>query len=375
MTNESFSPDSNRVTRRTVFRGAGVAAAAVGSAELLAACGGSGSSGGQWYSPVRRHADPRCHRRQRQGHPGRAQPGAERRHRALLPALRAAALLGRQLHRPAGGRRVGHALGRRQDLDDQAAPGRHLPQRQDRHPRGRPLHPQPGGRQVAHLRRRRAGADHRLQRHQEGRRQHGRHQAQDAVRRPAVPPRGVHLRHRAHRLRPEEPGRHRPVQVQVVHAGQEQRLHQVRRLLGRQGPRRRGPDPGLRRPERPGQRAAGRPDPHDGQPALQPDQHGQGPGRPDHRGRDRRLGAVHDARGPEAVLRRPRASGPAPDLRPPADDRQRAERQGHAGQRPVRAVRPRLQQRPAPARAGHRAGQVTAQGGRPVEPPGAAVHR
>ncbi|MBV9832741.1 MAG: ABC transporter substrate-binding protein [Marmoricola sp.] len=44
MTNESFSPD-NAVTRRTLFRGAGVAAAAVGGAELLAACGGSGSSG------------------------------------------------------------------------------------------------------------------------------------------------------------------------------------------------------------------------------------------------------------------------------------------------------------------------------------------
>ena len=58
---------------------------------------------------------------------------------------------------------------------------------------------------------------------------------------------------------------------------------QVRRLLGRQGLGRRAADPGLRRPQRPGQRAAGRPDPDDRQPALQPDRHGQGPGRQDHR--------------------------------------------------------------------------------------------
>ena len=38
------------------------------------------------------------------------------------------------------------------------------------------------------------------------------------------------------RLRPEEPGRHRPVQVQVVQPRQEQRLHEVRRLLGRARP-------------------------------------------------------------------------------------------------------------------------------------------
>ena len=48
---------------------------------------------------------------------------------------------------------------------------------------------------------------------------------------------------------------------------------------------------------------------------------------------------------------------------------------GSPRQRPLRAVRPGLRQGPAPARAGHRPGQVAAQGGRPGGPPGPAVHR
>ena len=66
------------------------------------------------------------------------------------------------------------ALRGREDLDHQAAPGRHLPQRQGRHPRGRAVHPPPRGRPQADLGRRHARADHRLRRHQEGRRQHRR---------------------------------------------------------------------------------------------------------------------------------------------------------------------------------------------------------
>ena len=48
MTNEDNGPISPNFSRRTLFRGAGVAAAAVGGSELLAACGSSdsGSSGG-----------------------------------------------------------------------------------------------------------------------------------------------------------------------------------------------------------------------------------------------------------------------------------------------------------------------------------------
>ena len=61
-----------------------------------------------------------------------------------------------------------------------------------------------------------------------------------------------------------------------------------------------------------------------------------------------------------AVHRRPGAPGDAPDRRPPADDRPDAERLRLARQRHVRTVRRGLRQRPAPARAGHRPGQVAA---------------
>jgi peptide/nickel transport system substrate-binding protein len=45
MTNQAESPEDNNFSRRTLFKASGIAAAAVGSADLLAACGG-GSSGG-----------------------------------------------------------------------------------------------------------------------------------------------------------------------------------------------------------------------------------------------------------------------------------------------------------------------------------------
>ena len=129
---------------------------------------------------------------------------------------------------------------------------------------------------------------------------------------------------------------------------------------GDAGVRRRAADPGLQRRQRQGQRAAGRPDPDGRQPALQPHRHHQGCRRRRAGLRDRRLGAVHDARRRRAVRRRPGAPGDAPDRRPPADDRPDAERLRLARQRHVRAVRRGLRQRPAPARAGHRPGQVAA---------------
>src|SRR4051794_28327033 len=46
MTNEDSMPQNPAFSRRTLFRGAGVAAAAVGGSGLLAAGGGSSSSGG-----------------------------------------------------------------------------------------------------------------------------------------------------------------------------------------------------------------------------------------------------------------------------------------------------------------------------------------
>ena len=56
-------------------------------------------------------------------------------------------------------------------MDRQAAPGRHLPQRQGRDRRGRAVHDPAGGRpQGADVGRRQPGADHRLRRDQEGRR-------------------------------------------------------------------------------------------------------------------------------------------------------------------------------------------------------------
>ena len=107
----------------------------------------------------------------------------------------------------------------------------------------------------------------------------------------------------------------------------------------------------------------------DGQPALQPDQLREGPGRLHPRRPERRVGAVHDAGRPEAVLRRAGAPGAAPDLRPQADDRVGAQRLRHARQRPLRALRPGVRQGPAAARAGHRPGEVAARGRGPVRPP------
>ena len=99
------------------------------------------------------------------------------------------------------------------------------------------------------------------------------------------------------------------------------------------------------------------------------------PGRLDAGEQDRRLGAVHHGRRPEAVLRRARPPGAAADLRPPADDRPGAQRLRLPRQRPLRALRPGVRQGPAAAQAGHRPGEVAAQGGRAVRPPGDPVHR
>ena len=166
--------------------------------------------------------------------------------------------------------------------------------------------------------------------------------------------------HPGRRVRPRQPGRHRRLRLQVVRGRQDQHLHQVRRLLGRRGLRRRAADPGLRRRQRQGQRAAGRPDPDPRQPALQPRRHDQGRRRRRADRRGRPVGAVHDARRPGAVRRRQGPPGDAADRRPPGDDRPDPERLRLAGQRPLRAARRRLRQRPAPARAGHRPGQVAA---------------
>ena len=63
-----------------------------------------------------------------------------------------------------------------------------------------------------------------------------------------------------------------------------------------------------------------------------------------------------------AVHRQPRAPGDAADRRPQGDARAGALGPRPGRQRPVLAVRRLLRHRPAPARAGHREGQVAAQG-------------
>ena len=60
------------------------------------------------------------------------------------------------------------------------------------------------------------------------------------VRDPRLAAGRVHPRHHpGRRVRPGQPGRHRRVRLQVVRGRQDQHLHQVRRLLGRRGLRRR----------------------------------------------------------------------------------------------------------------------------------------
>ena len=50
MTNQAEAPQGNNFSRRTLFKASGVAAAAVGSADMLAACGSSSSSSGKAQS-------------------------------------------------------------------------------------------------------------------------------------------------------------------------------------------------------------------------------------------------------------------------------------------------------------------------------------
>ena len=133
---------------------------------------------------------------------------------------------------------------------------------------------------------------------EEARRPHGPDHA--AVRQRRLPrrPRPVLQRHRPGRLRPEEPGRHRPVQVPELHARRAERVRQVPRLLADGKPyARRAGDHRLPRRHRARQRAARRPGRGDRQPAGGQIAQRQGqpePARADLR--DRRVAAVHDAR-------------------------------------------------------------------------------
>ena len=79
---------------------------------------------------------------------------------------------------------------------------------------------------------------------------------------------------------------------------------------------------------------------------------------------DRRLAADLHGDRHAAVRRRPGAPGDAADRRPAGDDRAGALRVRVRRQRPVRSVRRRLRPLAAAASAGHRGGQVAAQGGR-----------
>ena len=236
MTNENGSaPRDARFSRRQVFKYTGVAAAAVGGASLLEACGGgsgSGGGGGKSGGMLIHGATGGSAKDTLDAHRPVQNADIARCFQLYEPLL----YWDNDYARPAGRRRVGGALGRRHrrgrsscaraspSTTARTSPPRTCCSPSTGWPARNPT--SAGGR---------AGADHRLQRHQEGRRHDGRHQAQDAVRRARLPPRRVHLRRRPGRLRPQEPGRHRPLQVQVVQPRQEQRLHQVRRLLGRQG--------------------------------------------------------------------------------------------------------------------------------------------
>ena len=82
--------------------------------------------------------------------------------------------------------------------------------------------------------------------HEGCRRDHARTRAEGALRDPRRAAGGVHRRHHPDRLRHREPRGHRRFRLQVLRPRQDQHLHQVRRLLGRPGLRRRNPaDPGL----------------------------------------------------------------------------------------------------------------------------------
>ena len=323
--------DSDRsLSRRSLLQYSGLAAAAVAGSSVVTACGsdsgdgGSGGSGGRLIHG----ATGGSSKDTLDAHA----PGDQPRHRARQQPLRAAALLGQRLrHRPGPGR-VGRALGRRADLDDQrsarASPSttaRTSPPRTCSVTINRVADPKaPTSAGVA------LAPDHRPRR--APRRSTTRRSRSSSRRRTPCSTtcwRSTPSASSRTDYDPKNPGRHRRLQVQVVHPRQGQRLHQVRRLLGRQGHRRRAAHPGLRRPQRPGQRPPGGPDPDDRQPALQPDRHPQGAGRQDPRVRHRRVGAVHDAGRRQAVLRRPGAPGHAADLRPPADDRPGAQRLRH----------------------------------------------
>ncbi len=122
-------------SRRQLLKYSGLGAAAVAGSSFLAACGGDDERRRWrrwWAAELRRHPDPRRHRWRQQGHARPARAGHRGRHRAVQQPLRAPAVLEQQLRARAGAGRVGRGVRGRHDVDDQDAPGRHLPQRPDR---------------------------------------------------------------------------------------------------------------------------------------------------------------------------------------------------------------------------------------------------
>ena len=186
-----------------------------------------------------------------------------------------------------------------------------------------------------------------------------------AVRHPAPGPGHTRLLgHHPGRLQPGGPGRHRPVQGQELQPGHAVDLRPLRRLLAvRDAVAGRDRHHRLRRPDQPGERAAGRAG-RRGQPAER-GRDLRGPGREQERPAlgGRRLEPVHHAGGPGALQRRARPPGHAAGRRPPADARPGLRRLRDAGQRPVRDLGAGVRPQPAAAAPGHRPGQVAAQGG------------
>ena len=352
--------DAWRPSRRDILK-LGMAAGVAGLTGL-AGCGAVPAKPDQSApAAARRGLQPRRHRRRPEGHPRAVLPGDQPGHRPVHAALRAPAAVERELRDRALGGRVRHAERRQHPVDDQAARRRGVPQRQDAHGRGRHVQPGQGHRpEEARVRRHRAGQDPRAQELEDRRPEDDPAAAQPALRRARPAPGRVHRRHAPDRVRRQPAGRHRPVQVQPVRPGPALAVRPPRQLLGRAAVRRPADHLRLRRRRREGQRAARGPGAERGQPAQLPRGHDRAAGRLAAGLRDGRVGAVHDARRRRAVLRRAGAAGAAADRRPPADDRPGAQRLRHPRQRHVLAVRPRLRQGPAAARAGHRPGQVAA---------------
>ena len=249
--------------------------------------------------------------------------------------------------------RVGHPEPRQHPVAGPAARRRGVPPRQDHDARRRHVQPGQGHRpEEAGFRRHRAGQVPRPEELEDRRPEDDPAAAQRALRRAGPAPGRVHRRHPADRLRRQPPGRHRPVHLRAVRARPAVAVQPLRQLLGRPAVRRRADHLRLRRRRRQGQRIAGGPGAEHRQPAELPGEHHRTAGRLAVDLRDRRVGAVHDARRCRAVLRRAGPPGAAADRRPPADDRPGTQRVRDPRQRPVLAVRPGV--RPATFRSGCR---------------------